>query len=220
MPVQPRKAMCSSAWAEPGKPGGVSSPPTLKFNSTVTTGARVLCTMTTCRPLESVARVTLLGSAACSGDTVSRSDKGSRAFNFKSISPGRILACNSVLHGVATRGYQRGCSFRILGLGGPGKGHRGSFIPPFAKSAKDRAPGDPRGEESTHPNRDPSGKPRLSPCHPDRSEAKWRDLELSPRNYRSFRRFVLFLGRLCAFPADPLRGKNCRSLHFASLRSG
>src|ERR1700722_7836739 len=94
MPVQPRKAMCSSAWAEPGKPGGVSSPPTLKFNSTVTTGASALCTITTCKPLERVARVMLLGSAAWS-----RSDKGSRAFNFKSISPRRVFACNSVLHG-------------------------------------------------------------------------------------------------------------------------
>src|ERR1700677_1899092 len=125
MPVQPRKAMCSSAWAEPGKPGGVSSPPTLKFNSTVTTGASVLCTITTCKPLERVARVMLLGSAACRGNTVSKSDKGSSAFNFKSISPRRVFACNSVLHGVATRGYRCGGSFRILGLGDLEKGHWG-----------------------------------------------------------------------------------------------
>jgi hypothetical protein len=36
----------------PGKPGGVSSPPTLKFSSTVTTGASALRTMTTCKPLD------------------------------------------------------------------------------------------------------------------------------------------------------------------------
>src|ERR1700683_669147 len=89
MPVQPRNAMCSSALADPGKPGGVSSPPTLKFSSTVTPGAKALRTMTTCKPLESVARVTLLGSAALRRDaqTVSRNSKGSRALNFTFISP-------------------------------------------------------------------------------------------------------------------------------------
>src|ERR1700678_4493315 len=136
MPVQPRKAMCSSAWAEPGKPGGVSSPPTLKFNSTVTTGARALRTMTTCKPLERVARVMLLGSAACSGNTVSRSDKGSRAFNFKSISPGRVFACSSVLHGVGIRGYQCGGSCRILGLVTLEKGAGGFVYPTLRENCR------------------------------------------------------------------------------------
>src|ERR1700730_9275450 len=106
MPVQPRKAICSSAWADPGKPGGVSSPPTLKFSSTVTTGASALRTMTTCSPLERVARVTLLGSAAWTrgANALSRKSKDSRALSFNSISPGRILAVNSSLSWV---GYAR-----------------------------------------------------------------------------------------------------------------
>src|SRR5271154_1945079 len=84
MPVQPRKAMCSRAWADPGKPAGVSSPPTLKFSSTVTTGASALRTMITCKPLERVARVTLLGSAAWTrgANAVSRKSTGNRALNF------------------------------------------------------------------------------------------------------------------------------------------
>src|SRR5580704_1779370 len=91
--------MCSSAWAEPGKPGGVSSPPTLKFSSTVTTGASALRTMTTCKPLDSVARVTLLGSAACKRVALAenRTSKDNRALNFTSISPRRILAGGSSL---------------------------------------------------------------------------------------------------------------------------
>src|ERR1700760_3785285 len=85
MPVQPRKAMCSSAWAEPGNPGGVSSPPTLKLSSTVTTGASALRTITTCSPLGRVARVTLSGSAACrKGPAANRNNKGS---SFTQISP-------------------------------------------------------------------------------------------------------------------------------------
>src|ERR1700678_2196949 len=55
MPVQPRNAMCSCAWAMPGKPAGVSSPPTRKFVSTVTTGARALRRMTTRMPFGRVA---------------------------------------------------------------------------------------------------------------------------------------------------------------------
>src|SRR6202012_4485185 len=86
MPVQPRKAMCSNACADPGKPAGVSSPPTLKFSSTVTTGASSLRTMTTCKPLGRVARVTLLGSAAYSC-AVSRNSKGSRVLTFNWPSP-------------------------------------------------------------------------------------------------------------------------------------
>jgi hypothetical protein len=45
--------------------------------------------------------------------------------------------------------------------------------------------------------------PPLSPCHPDRSEAEWRD----PRY------FAGLLGLI--FPGNP----NCRSLHSAALRS-
>src|ERR1700723_409842 len=116
MPVQPRNAMCSSAWADPGKPGGVSSPPTLKFSSTVTTGASALRTMTTCKPLESVARVTFAGSAACKRDVqaVSRNSKDSRAFNFTSIfSEGEFLQgrpVTPVWHGAAVRDYR--CSLQ------------------------------------------------------------------------------------------------------------
>src|SRR5277367_3486528 len=106
MPVQPRKAMCSRAWADPGKPAGVSSPPTLKFSSTVTTGASALRTMTTCKPLERVARVTLLGSAAWTrgANALSRKSKDNRALSFNSISPGQILVVISSLSWV---GYAR-----------------------------------------------------------------------------------------------------------------
>src|ERR1700677_3697067 len=122
MPVQPRNAMCSSAWADPGKPGGVSSPPTLKFSSTVTTGARALRTMTTCKPLDRVARVTELGSAACRRDAqaVSRNSKGSKTLNFTFISPmgdsRRWLSLDAllpVLHAGGALDYRR-C---LLGVG-------------------------------------------------------------------------------------------------------
>src|ERR1700679_2367684 len=113
MPVQPRNAMCSSAWADPGKPGGVSSPPTLKFSSTVTTGASALRTMTTCKPLVSVARVTLLGSAALrrGAQTVSRNSKGSRALNFTFISPmggfSRVAFFRRPASSLARRGWKK-----------------------------------------------------------------------------------------------------------------
>src|ERR1700722_5545958 len=47
----------------PGNPGGVSSPPTWKFISTVTTGARAFGTTTTCMPFASVS-FRMFGSAA------------------------------------------------------------------------------------------------------------------------------------------------------------
>src|SRR5271156_6088936 len=106
MPVQPRKAMCSKAWADPGKPGGVSSPPTLKFSSTATTGARALRTMTTCKPLESLARVTLAGSAAWTrgANAVSKKSNDNRALSFNSISPGEF---SQVISSLSWVGYGR-----------------------------------------------------------------------------------------------------------------
>src|SRR5579859_1419768 len=106
MPVQPRKAMCSRAWADPGKPAGVSSPPTLKFSSTVTTGASALRTTITCKPLERVARVTLLGSAAWTrgANAVSRKSTDNRALSFNSISPGEF---SQVVSSLSWLGYAR-----------------------------------------------------------------------------------------------------------------
>ncbi len=61
---------------------------------------------------------------------------------------------------------------------------------------------------STHPNRSFPGKPLPSPCHPDRSEAQWRDLQFFHGNRSS--------GRAPPFPLSS-RPKRTRISYFALL---
>jgi hypothetical protein len=54
---------------------------------------------------------------------------------------------------------------------------RGSVVEGFAISASTN-----KSEDSLHPNSSFQGASPLSPCHPDRSEAQWRDLQSSRKN--------------------------------------